>query len=168
MKIMNTFSLIVSDVINNYYTITAKLIFKNKTLKKDFYRHENRFLHTPCIGTLPVSLCPSQSVVNLRLQLLRIPLTVIVRISHDPCTMWTGFGKRRKRKLYSQTVNAAAIWKKWFVFSVSRLILHLSSKPRIYWNHVLTLYNREIDFMYKILNKYTMLFSFNFRYKEIN
>lgn len=135
-KKTNAFSLIVSNVINNYYAITAKAIFLNKTkIQKDSFRHKNRFPHTPCIGTLPVPLCPSRSVVNLRLQLLRIPLTVIVRISHDPRTMRTGFGKRRKRKLYSQTVNAAAIRTRWFVFSVSRLILHLSPKPEIYSNH---------------------------------
>jgi len=68
---------------------------------------ENQFAPTLYIGALSTSPCPSRGVVNLRLQLLRIPLTVIVRISHDPCTMRTGFGKRRKGKLYSRTVNAA-------------------------------------------------------------
>lgn len=94
----------------------------NKIVKKSFPRHENRFLHTMYIDNLSVSLCPSQSIVNLRLQLLRIPLTVIVRISHDPRTTRTRFGKRRKRKLYSQTVNAAAIRTRRFVFPASSCV----------------------------------------------
>ena len=106
------------NVINNYYT---KLIFTNKILKKDFFVDIRIVFRTPrVLASFPhlSALHRVSSIFNCRL--LRIPLTVIVRISHDQRTMRTGFGKRRKRKLYSQTVNTV-----WFEQGDSSSLFHV-------------------------------------------
>lgn len=84
------------------------------TRRKDQRFREKVNLCTPCtLAPFPCLSALRRRVVNLRLQLLRIPLTVIVRISHEPRTgnaNWIWQTSRRENFI-SRTVNRRAATK---------------------------------------------------------